>query len=40
MKFFEVINETIFFPGLIKQVVQHHGQVIYTRATKGDDPVA
>ncbi|VVC90594.1 unnamed protein product [Leptidea sinapis] len=26
--------------GLIKQVVQHHGQVIYTRATKGDDPVA
>lgn len=25
--------------GLIKQVVQHHAQVIYTRATKGDDPV-
>ncbi|XP_054726511.1 40S ribosomal protein S25 [Anastrepha obliqua] len=23
--------------GLIKQVVQHHSQVIYTRATKGDD---
>ncbi|KAH8248289.1 hypothetical protein KR038_010284, partial [Drosophila bunnanda] len=24
-------------PGLIKQVVQHHSQVIYTRATKGDE---
>ncbi|XP_034232337.1 40S ribosomal protein S25 [Thrips palmi] len=24
--------------GLIKQVVQHHAQLIYTRATKGDDP--
>ena len=23
--------------GLIKQVVQHHSQVIYTRATKGDE---
>lgn len=23
--------------GLIKQVVQHASQVIYTRATKGDD---
>ncbi|KAL7300430.1 hypothetical protein TKK_0006784 [Trichogramma kaykai] len=26
--------------GLIKQVVQHHAQLIYTRTTKGDDPVA
>ncbi|XP_058451961.1 small ribosomal subunit protein eS25 [Malaya genurostris] len=26
--------------GLIKQVVHHHAQVIYTRTTKGDDPVA
>ncbi|CAH0389462.1 unnamed protein product [Bemisia tabaci] len=25
--------------GLIKQVVRHHAQVIYTRITKGDDPV-
>ncbi|KAH0949109.1 hypothetical protein HN011_007003 [Eciton burchellii] len=24
--------------GLIKQVVQHHAQLIYTRTTKGDDP--
>lgn len=24
--------------GLIKQVIKHHAQVIYTRATKGDDP--
>lgn len=23
--------------GLIKQVIQHHAQVIYTRTTKGDD---
>ncbi|XP_050544878.1 40S ribosomal protein S25 [Daktulosphaira vitifoliae] len=23
--------------GLIKQVIQHHAQVIYTRVTKGDD---
>lgn len=30
----------VFVLGLIKQVVQHHGQVIYTRTTKGDDPVA
>ncbi|KAF7267553.1 hypothetical protein GWI33_019222 [Rhynchophorus ferrugineus] len=26
--------------GLIKQVVQHRAQLIYTRTTKGDDPVA
>ncbi|CAH1099349.1 unnamed protein product [Psylliodes chrysocephalus] len=26
--------------GLIKQVVQHRSQLIYTRTTKGDDPVA
>lgn len=26
--------------GLIKQVVQHHAQLIYTRTTKGDDPAA
>ncbi|XP_014237427.1 40S ribosomal protein S25-like [Trichogramma pretiosum] len=26
--------------GLIKQVVQHHAQLIYTRTTKSDDPVA
>ncbi|XP_014209067.1 40S ribosomal protein S25 [Copidosoma floridanum] len=25
--------------GLIKQVVAHHAQLIYTRTTKGDDPV-
>ncbi|KAE8744588.1 hypothetical protein FOCC_FOCC008827 [Frankliniella occidentalis] len=24
--------------GMIKQVIKHHAQVIYTRATKGDDP--
>ncbi|XP_054258195.1 40S ribosomal protein S25 [Macrosteles quadrilineatus] len=24
--------------GLIKQVIKHHAQVIYTRTTKGDDP--
>ncbi|KAG5347804.1 RS25 protein, partial [Acromyrmex charruanus] len=24
--------------GFIKQVVQHHAQLIYTRTTKGDDP--
>ncbi|KAH8334902.1 hypothetical protein KR074_002174, partial [Drosophila pseudoananassae] len=27
----------VFLLGLIKQVVQHHSQVIYTRATKGDE---
>ncbi|XP_066991349.1 small ribosomal subunit protein eS25 [Anabrus simplex] len=26
--------------GLIKQVIKHHAQVIYTRTTKGDDPPA
>ncbi|CAO1388281.1 unnamed protein product [Diamesa serratosioi] len=26
--------------GLIKQVVHHHSQLIFTRTTKGDDPVA
>ncbi|KAB0804335.1 hypothetical protein PPYR_01305 [Photinus pyralis] len=26
--------------GLIKQVVQHHSQLIYTRTTKGDDQAA
>ncbi|EAT37433.1 AAEL010573-PA [Aedes aegypti] len=26
--------------GLIRMVVHHHAQVIYTRTTKGDDPVA
>lgn len=29
-----------FVTGLIKQVVQHRAQLIYTRTTKGDDPVA
>ncbi|KAK6635271.1 hypothetical protein RUM44_000522 [Polyplax serrata] len=24
--------------GLVKQVIKHHAQVIYTRTTKGDDP--
>ncbi len=23
--------------GLIKQVIKHHSQIIYTRTTKGDD---
>ncbi|KAH8307762.1 hypothetical protein KR044_012914, partial [Drosophila immigrans] len=33
-----VVNVLVFcIPGLIKQVVQHHSQVIYTRATKGDE---
>ncbi|XP_075222743.1 ribosomal protein S25 [Lycorma delicatula] len=26
--------------GLIKQVIKHHAQVIYTRVTKGDDAAA
>uniref|UniRef100_A0A8D8RI94 40S ribosomal protein S25 n=1 Tax=Cacopsylla melanoneura TaxID=428564 RepID=A0A8D8RI94_9HEMI len=32
--------EELLQKGLIKQVVKHHAQVIYTRTTKGDDPVA
>lgn len=28
------------FLGLIKQVVHHNAQLIFTRTTKGDDPVA
>lgn len=31
---------SLIIPGLIKQVVHHHAQLIFTRATKGDDPVA
>ncbi len=26
--------------GMIKQVVKHHAQLIYTRTTKGDDAAA
>uniref|UniRef100_A0A1B6LUN9 40S ribosomal protein S25 n=1 Tax=Graphocephala atropunctata TaxID=36148 RepID=A0A1B6LUN9_9HEMI len=30
--------EELLQKGLIKQVIKHHAQVIYTRTTKGDDP--
>lgn len=36
-----ILNDFVSRPaGLIKQVIQHHAQVIYTRTTKGDDATA
>lgn len=34
------IIKNVFLTGLIKQVIKHHAQLIYTRTTKGDDPAA
>lgn len=36
----DVIILFYFVIGLIKQVVQHRAQLIYTRTTKAEDPVA
>lgn len=40
VKFLAMNCHVNLFSGLIKQVVQHRAQLIYTRTTKGDDQAA